>query len=206
MKKRRMYLLWAMKQKLVYYLDEAHSSKFKLAEEWTSSYTLDICLAVRSILKVTFPSYHSEAYLRGTFSPSVTKQFKRNTTTNITLLFAFNFVILFRLHFVRSQCDWLLPIAFFKAQALWKFHTTEQKMLAVNWRWPSNYGWNDWLLLILLHKPEYRMIGNISSNLNNPLLIVAVAELGQELEEADSSVIYRRPAQHILSSLWKFCY
>jgi hypothetical protein len=36
------------------------------------------------------------------------------------------------------------------------------------------------------------MMGNISPNPNNPLLIVAALE--QESEEASSSVIYRRPA------------
>jgi hypothetical protein len=37
------------------------------------------------------------------------------------------------------------------------------------------------------------MVGNISPNLNNPLSNVAA--LGQESEEAESSVIYRRPME-----------
>jgi hypothetical protein len=205
MKKRRIYLLWATTQNLIHCLDEIRSSKFKFAEEWTSAYTWDICLALRPFLKIMFLSSHSVACLRGTLFPSVNKHFKWNTTANNTFLFVLNFVILIRLHFVPSQWDWLLTIAFFKAQILWKVHTTVQKMLAVNRSWPANYVWNDrQLVIFLLHKPEYRMIGNISYNLNNPLLIVAA--LGQESEEADSSVIHKRPTQHSLSSLWKFCY
>jgi len=36
--------------------------------------------------------------------------------------------------------------------------------------------------------------------------LLIVAPRGQEPEEAESSVTHRRIAQHILSSLWKFCY
>jgi len=70
------YLLWATKQNLIYYLEETHPSKSKLAEEWTSAYTWDICFAVRHFVKAMFPSSHSEAYLRGMLSPSITKHFK----------------------------------------------------------------------------------------------------------------------------------
>lgn len=131
LKEEATYLLRATKQNLIYYLDEIHSSKSKLPEDWTSTYTWDISLAVRHFLKVTFPSSHSEAYLRGTLSSSVTKHFKWNTTTNTTLLFALNFVILVRLHFVPHQWDPLLPVAFFRAQILWNVHKTEQK----SWLW-----------------------------------------------------------------------
>jgi hypothetical protein len=52
---------------------------------------------------------------------------KWNTTTNTTLLYALNFVILIRLYSVPSQWVWLLPIAFFKERMLKKFIKLSKK-------------------------------------------------------------------------------